>query len=204
MVDALSQAVSKGVSVILLLTKTYDVPGLEPYHNFLRHSAIEKLKVGERQIGRKAVFVYHLEQDQIDEGEVASDLIYVHAKTLIIDDCYAVIGSANISNRSMTTDTELGIAIVDSATDRGLIKGDAQEFCTFARKYRIALWKEHLKINDADIDEIKDPLNDDGSPAGFPRNVNKIGHTCIHQVPEPRFCSPSIIPFLFMNSTTNC
>ena len=37
--------------------------------------------------------------------------IYVHAKLMIVDDALLCIGSANLSNRSMTLDTECGIAV---------------------------------------------------------------------------------------------
>jgi phospholipase D1/2 len=48
-----------------------------------------------------------------DKPDVAclygSDLIYVHAKVLIADDREALIGSANLNERSLQTDTETGL-----------------------------------------------------------------------------------------------
>lgn len=188
-VDALENAVGRGVTVILLLTNNYDVAGLIPYHNFMRHLSIEKLK----QKGPN-VFVYTLKQDGL-----GNDDIYIHSKTIIIDDRYAVIGSGNINSRSMSTDTEIAIAIVDGDVESSTMKGQSFQVNRFAKNYRMELWNEHLGSVSAD------PLNRDGSPNGWPVSVNSpIHHTHIHIVPEPRFCQPFFIPFVFMNPETTC
>ncbi|GMF22094.1 unnamed protein product [Phytophthora fragariaefolia] len=44
----------------------------------------------------------------------ASRDLYIHSKIVIVDDVYVSLGSANWNRRSMTSDTELGINIVDS------------------------------------------------------------------------------------------
>ncbi|KAJ0687632.1 putative phospholipase D [Helianthus annuus] len=73
-------------------------------------------------------------------------MIYVHAKMMIVDDEYIIIGSANINQRSMdgARDTEIAIGgyqpnhIVDQWPARGVIYG-----------LRVALWLEHLdEINE--------------------------------------------------------
>lgn len=76
--------------------------------------------------------------------------IYCHAKVCIIDDIYAVIGSCNISRRSLTNDTELGIAVLDEFVEHGRRK--------FARELRIRLWQEHLGLTAAELSLIDDPL----------------------------------------------
>ncbi|XP_024983012.1 phospholipase D alpha 1-like isoform X3 [Cynara cardunculus var. scolymus] len=68
-------------------------------------------------------------------------MIYVHAKMMIVDDEYIIIGSANINQRSMdgARDTEIAMGayqpkhIVTQWPARGVIFG-----------FRIALWLEHL------------------------------------------------------------
>jgi phosphatidylserine/phosphatidylglycerophosphate/cardiolipin synthase-like enzyme len=54
--------------------------------------------------------------------------IYVHAKTLIVDDAFYTIGSANINIRSLHVDTEVNIAVRDNN------QGDVA-------KYRNDLWR---------------------------------------------------------------
>ena len=59
--------------------------------------------------------------------------VTVHAKIVLIDDCFASLGSANMFSRSMAgTDHELTVAVVDSATT--------------VRDLRVRLWAEHLRL----------------------------------------------------------
>ncbi|HKO95710.1 MAG TPA: phospholipase D family protein [Pyrinomonadaceae bacterium] len=189
-VDALTAAIARGVSVICLLTNNYDVDGLRPYHNFLRQSCLDQL----RSVDPSRVFAFHLQQN----GRGGDD-IYVHSKTLIIDDRYAVIGTGNINRRSMTTDTEIAVAVVDSDVVDSVIGGQTIQVGAFVNNYRATLWREHLGI------PIEDPLNRDGSPAGWPTELaQQVNHVLVHEVPQPCFCRPSFIPFVLMNPETTC
>jgi phosphatidylserine/phosphatidylglycerophosphate/cardiolipin synthase-like enzyme len=49
-----------------------------------------------------------------------SDQIYVHSKTMVIDDAFAIIGSANLNPRSFDLDTEACIGQFDTAAVRGV------------------------------------------------------------------------------------
>ncbi|KHN41861.1 Phospholipase D delta [Glycine soja] len=79
-------------------------------------------------------------------------MIYVHAKGMIVDDEYVIIGSANINQRSMagTKDTEIAMGAYQphytwSAKKRhphGQIYG-----------YRMSLWGEHLGMLDETFEE---------------------------------------------------
>ncbi|HZE05341.1 MAG TPA: phospholipase D family protein [Solirubrobacteraceae bacterium] len=60
-----------------------------------------------------------------------ADPIYVHAKVLVVDDRWLIIGSANINERSLFNDTEMCV-----------VTDDAQ----LARETRIRLWAEHLEM----------------------------------------------------------
>ncbi|KAK5817441.1 phospholipase D alpha 1-like [Gossypium arboreum] len=71
-------------------------------------------------------------------------MIYVHAKMMIVDDEYIIIGSANINQRSMDggRDTEIAMGAFQPfhiATDRQRAKGQIYGF-------RMALWLEHLGL----------------------------------------------------------
>jgi len=67
-------------------------------------------------------------------------MVYVHAKTMIVDDEYVIVGSANINDRSMAGDRDTEIAI--GAYERN------NAFCTFptggVHQFRMSLWAEHL------------------------------------------------------------
>ncbi|KAJ6330016.1 hypothetical protein OIU76_008778 [Salix suchowensis] len=72
-------------------------------------------------------------------------MIYVHAKMMIVDDEYIIIGSANINQRSMdgSRDSEISMGgyqpyhLATSQPARGQIHG-----------FRMALWYEHLRMLD--------------------------------------------------------
>lgn len=68
--------------------------------------------------------------------------IYVHAKVGIIDDEWLTVGSANLNNRGLATDTEMNVQSV--APD-------------LARRLRVSLWSDHLQMDPAEI-ESGDPI----------------------------------------------
>ena len=68
--------------------------------------------------------------------------LMVHAKVMIIDDCFARVGSANVSNRSMGLDSECDIAVETS---------DAQDCGTAITGFRRRLLAEHLGVEVDDI-----------------------------------------------------
>ncbi|KAK1264430.1 Phospholipase D alpha 1 [Acorus gramineus] len=83
--------------------------------------------------------------DYIRAQEARRFMIYVHAKMLIVDDEYIIIGSANINQRSM-----------DGARDSEIAMGAYQPYHLTTREpargqvhgFRMALWYEHLGMID--------------------------------------------------------
>lgn len=66
--------------------------------------------------------------------------IYVHAKTCIVDDTWATVGSDNFNRRSWTHDSELSAVVVDRSDSEG----------TYGRRLRLTLAAEHL---DREVDQ---------------------------------------------------
>lgn len=95
----------------------------------------------------------------------AGEPVYVHAKVVVIDDVWAMIGSDNLNRRSWTHDSELSIAVLDKERDgrapqdpAGL--GDGAR--PFARNLRLTLLAEHLDRPTSDgpeIDDLLDPVS---------------------------------------------
>ena len=92
----------------------------------------------------------------------AGDPVYVHAKVVVIDDVWAMVGSDNMNRRSWTHDSELSCAVLDERRDDrdprdapGL--GDGAR--TFARNLRLELWREHLErpVDGSDDGGLLDP-----------------------------------------------
>ncbi|KAK3413739.1 hypothetical protein EUGRSUZ_I02300 [Eucalyptus grandis] len=92
-------------------------------------------------------------------------MIYVHAKGMVVDDEYVLLGSANINQRSLTGTRDTEIAM-----------GAYQPHHTCAKKeghqrgqvygYRMSLWAEHLRV-------VEKCFNEPGSLACVKR-VNEI------------------------------
>jgi len=68
--------------------------------------------------------------------------VVVHAKTVVVDDLWACIGSANIAQRSLYTDIEHGVSFVDPDGD-------------LVARYRARLWAHHLGVAPAEIVDLE-------------------------------------------------
>jgi phosphatidylserine/phosphatidylglycerophosphate/cardiolipin synthase-like enzyme len=61
----------------------------------------------------------------------------IHSKLMLVDDEYAIVGSANIGQRSMAHDSEVSLGMVDSAGQ-------------LVRDLRTNLWAKHMEMQDPD------------------------------------------------------
>ena len=142
------------LKVILVLASGTDIPGdLGNTGWYLRRQFLETLTGGKEYGDASRVYPYHLWQDpQTVPNGWETKSVYVHAKLLLIDDRYVAIGSANLNQRSMTSDSELQIAIVDGETVGGesnVQSGQGTSYvsvCRFAQDLRRKLWGEHLGL----------------------------------------------------------
>ncbi|RPA72542.1 phospholipase D [Ascobolus immersus RN42] len=87
-----------------------------------------------------------------EEGLVTEQL-YIHAKVMIVDDRIAIIGSANINERSMlgSRDSEVAAFVRDTETILSTMAGQPYRVGKFPHTLRVRLMREHLGI---DVDEI--------------------------------------------------
>jgi len=83
--------------------------------------------------GRGIVSVYALYASGPSAGMQAFRYrpVYVHAKVAIIDDEWLTVGSANLNNRGLITDSELNVVVQDHE---------------LAARLRVDLWAEHLAL----------------------------------------------------------
>jgi len=67
---------------------------------------------------------------------------------MIVDDVWAIIGSANINDRSMLgiRDSEIAVVTRDWNLVDGKMNGEPTKASSFAQSLRIALWREHLGL----------------------------------------------------------
>jgi phosphatidylserine/phosphatidylglycerophosphate/cardiolipin synthase-like enzyme len=120
------------------------MPGLLARHDLMRACAAA---------GGDRFAVYDLENRQ-------GTPVYVHAKVVVVDDVWAMVGSDNLNRRSWSHDSELSIAVLDAEADPrepadpgGL--GDGAR--VFARDLRLRLWREHLDRPEGDVADLLDP-----------------------------------------------
>ncbi len=113
--------------------------------------------------------------------------VYVHAKVVVIDDVWAMVGSDNLNRRSWSHDSELSIAVLDAQPDireprdpAGLGDGARR----FARDVRLRLWREHL---DRRADDVEDLLHPAEAFAAFREQAQRLAawHVAGRSGPRP-------------------
>ena len=87
--------------------------------------------------------------------ELVTEQLYIHAKCIVVDDRIALIGSANINERSMRGDRDSECAAVVRDTDMlwSTMNGEPYLVGRFPHTLRMRLMREHLGI---DVDEVMD------------------------------------------------
>ncbi|HEV2452483.1 MAG TPA: phosphatidylserine/phosphatidylglycerophosphate/cardiolipin synthase family protein [Streptosporangiaceae bacterium] len=102
-----------------------------------------------------AKFVYRLWQDTRLSARIRifhlppGNGSYIHAKTWVIDDELALIGSANVNRRGWAADSEAHAAIYD--------KPASAPAPSFAQRYRMRLWSRHLGVDPDSVRNGTDP-----------------------------------------------
>ncbi|KAI9911757.1 hypothetical protein PsorP6_009436 [Peronosclerospora sorghi] len=94
-------------------------------------------------------------------GCVSTEKIYIHSKLMIVDDRCAIIGSANINDRSMNgdSDSEIALVIEDMQYEDGIMNEKPYRRDITTSKLRLQLFREHLGLSDDDT-SIADPTSD--------------------------------------------
>ncbi|XP_072608326.1 phospholipase D1 isoform X4 [Vulpes vulpes] len=96
------------------------------------------------------------------EGNLVTELIYVHSKLLIADDNTVIIGSANINDRSMLgrRDSEMAVLVQDTETVPSVMDGHAYPAGRFARGLRLQCFRVVLGYLSDPGENIQDPVSD--------------------------------------------
>lgn len=96
------------------------------------------------------------------EGNLVTELIYVHSKLLIADDNTVIIGSANINDRSMLgkRDSEMAVIVQDTETVPSVMDGEEYQAGRFARGLRLQCFRVVLGYLSDPSEDIQDPVSD--------------------------------------------
>jgi phospholipase D1/2 len=94
---------------------------------------------------------------------LVTEQLYIHAKCMIVDDRVAIIGSANINERSMlgSRDSEVATIVRDTDMIPSYMAGEPYMVGRFPHTLRVRLMREHLGI---DVDEIMEHEFGDDHP----------------------------------------
>jgi phospholipase D1/2 len=88
---------------------------------------------------------------------LVTEQLYVHAKSMIVDDRFAIIGSANINERSMRgiRDSEVAAIVQDKETVLSTMNGEPYQVGKFPHTLRMRLMREHLGVNVDVLDMVE-------------------------------------------------
>jgi phospholipase D1/2 len=159
-----------------------------------------------------------------------TEQIYVHSKMMIVDDRYALLGSANINDRSLLgrRDSELAALMMDTKTENVDLCGDNDQrpVRKSARDLRIAVWEKIFGITaggNRAATELKDAIKQPGSPESWkvirevaqkntdlyeaafdfiPRNIDTFGYAKVDKSGKRIPASASIWPTWARNPET--
>lgn len=89
-------------------------------------------------------------------GKIVHDQIYVHDKVLIVDDRVAIVGSANINDRSMLgdRDTEMALRIEDTVHVTITLGGGPFVCGKTVHDLRVKFMRQHIGAPAANVDDI--------------------------------------------------
>ncbi|KAG8947797.1 Phospholipase D1 [Tulasnella sp. 424] len=87
--------------------------------------------------------------EKLENNTLTTEQGYVHGRIMIVDDRVAIIGSANINERSMRgdRDSELACVVRDSDMIQSRMAGKPFKVGRFAHTLRIRLMKDHVGID---------------------------------------------------------
>lgn len=134
------------------------------------------------RLARPDFELYSLKASQVDgRARRVQMQVFIHAKLLIVDDTFLLVGSCNVNDRGFDYEGELSLAVVDP---------------DFVARFRADLWREHLGGDPrvrgelaADVAVWKEhaeqnrgykPGSDRGPPAGglvFPFTPRRLGRS---------------------------
>ncbi|KAI8097311.1 uncharacterized protein BX664DRAFT_356568 [Halteromyces radiatus] len=90
----------------------------------------------------------HQLQQNRDIDYFVSEMIYIHSKVVIVDDKRALIGSANVNDRSLLGDRDAEVAVIVEDTEYvpSFMNGKKYEAGKSILDLRLRIWKEHLGL----------------------------------------------------------
>lgn len=121
----------------------------QPYESVLRdpeNNEYEKIPV---EACERYVTLLNLRNWAKIGQNVVTEQIYIHSKLMVVDDRFALLGSANVNDRSLLgeRDSEIAVLVIDTDTSQCDVgTGSKKPVRTFARDLRMGVWKKIFGI----------------------------------------------------------
>ncbi|MCB4359524.1 phospholipase D-like domain-containing protein [Quatrionicoccus australiensis] len=101
-----------------------------------------------------------------------TEQIYIHSKLMVVDDRFALLGSANVNDRSLLgeRDSEIAVLVIDTDTSQCDVgTGSKKPVRTFARDLRVGVWKKIFGItgNVRPASHLKQAIEQPANPASW-------------------------------------
>lgn len=108
--------------------------------------------------------------------QLVTEQLYIHAKIMVVDDRAAIIGSANINERSMlgSRDSECAAVVRDTDMLWSTMAGEPYLVGRFPHTLRMRLMREHLGLDVDEIMEEERAAGADGKDEQWERDMDKF------------------------------
>ena len=119
---------------------------------------IEGRPVYEQQDWTRYLTLLNLRTWQTLAGRVVTEQIYVHSKLLIADDRVAILGSANINDRSLQGERDSELAVIVRDSEPVTVKLDGVHDAVVGKavhELRVALWTKHFGLGLGKDSEVR-------------------------------------------------
>ncbi|KAL7675084.1 hypothetical protein ACOME3_001353 [Neoechinorhynchus agilis] len=115
---------------------------------------------------QKYIHFFGMRNYDILNGNLVSEIIYVHSKLMIVDDRRAIVGSANINDRSLLgfRDSEMALLIEDKTLIPGRMNGKPAKVGPFCSSWRRTLFEQLLGVGTKSYQtpiDLLDPCTDE-------------------------------------------
>ena len=109
------------------------------------------------------IFFTGLRTHQEFKNSIETEMVYIHSKLMIIDDKKAVIGSANVNDRSMMgyKDSEICMIVEDTLHLDSTMDGRPYKAGPFCFNLRMKTWGDNMGLKAEDYGVMEDPLCDE-------------------------------------------
>lgn len=103
---------------------------------------------------------------------IVTEQIYIHSKLMVVDDRFALLGSANVNDRSLLgeRDSEIAVLVIDTDTSQCDVgTGSQKPVRTFARDLRMGVWKKIFGITGKvrPASHLKQAIEQPANPASW-------------------------------------